>query len=59
MSSELSQLLRQIQERERELIEAQQQQPSVDTRLPLGAWIVLAVFIAFVLLLAWPMIVGS
>ena len=59
MSSELSRLLRQIQAREREIIEAQQQQPSVDTRLPLGAWIVLAVFIAFVLLLAWPMIVGS
>ncbi len=59
MSSELSRLLRQIQAREREIIKAQQQQPSVDTRLPLGAWIVLAVFIAFVLLLAWPLIVGS
>ena len=59
MSSELSRLLRQIQAREREIIEAQQRQPSVDTRLPLGAWIVLAVFIAFVLLLAWPMIVSS
>ncbi len=44
---------------EREIIDAQQRQPRVDTRLPLGAWIVLAVFIAFVLLLAWPMIVGS
>ncbi len=43
---------------EREIIEAQQRQPRVDARLPLGAWIVLAVFIAFVLLLAWPMIVG-